>query len=148
MKYSYRVTKYKNSDGSDDVHSAPGEWTSFFDVGDKVDINDYTEVENQYVDFVIKACSFFSVNECKLKDVEINSDVDYLNDQRVKAGLISEVVRNILREKAWCKLVSDSLEFHFGYDFYMYFLSREDPMRFFNELKSPLTVKKYVSPYL
>ncbi|MBN3057910.1 hypothetical protein [Pectobacterium brasiliense] len=148
MKYSYRVTKYRNIDGDGNVFSSPNEWTSFFDVGDKLDIDEYHRVEKQYIDFILEACSFFSVNELKLKGVELNGDVHYSDNQKIKLDLIESVVKSILREEVWCKLVSDSVEFHFGYDFYMYFLSKNNPEFFIKNLNSPLTVREYTSPYI
>ncbi|MFJ5333022.1 hypothetical protein [Pectobacterium versatile] len=145
MKYSYRVTKYKNIDG--EVYSYPDEWTSFFDVGDKVDIDEYGKVENQYIDFIVNVFLFFSVDKFQLKDVELNGNFHYSNDQEIGVESIKDVVKVILREDVWCKLVSDDIEFHFGYDFYMYFLSNKNPDCFLKELNSPLTVQAYNSPY-
>ncbi|MFP9231207.1 hypothetical protein [Pectobacterium cacticida] len=148
MKYSYRIAKYRSIDDEGNLHSSPDEWTSFFDVGDKVDIDEYHRIENQYIDFVLKACSFFSVNEFRLKGVELNGSVQYSENQKIKVEFIENVVKDILREEFWCKLVSDSIEFHFGYDFYMYFLSKKDPTFFIKNLNSPLTVQEYTSPYI
>ncbi|WP_323637291.1 hypothetical protein [Pectobacterium polaris] len=140
MKYYYRITKYRNIDDYGNFHSSPDEWTGFFDVGDKVDIDEYRRVESQYIDFILEACSFFSVSELKLKDVELNSDVNYSENQKIKVNRIEDLVKSILREDIWCKLVSDSIEFHFGYDFYMYLLSKNNPECFIKKIKSPLTV--------
>ncbi|MEQ9889545.1 hypothetical protein [Pectobacterium zantedeschiae] len=148
MKYSYRVAKYRSIDDGGNPHSSPDEWTSFFDVGDKVDIDEYHRVENQYIDFISEACSFFSVNELRLKDLELNGDVNYSDNQKIKLNFIEGVVKSVLREEVWCKLVSDSIEFHFGYDFYIYFLSRNNPESFIKKLNSPLTVQEYISPYI
>ncbi|AZK63863.1 hypothetical protein [Pectobacterium versatile] len=145
MRYSYRVTKYQNIDG--EIYSLPDEWTSFFDVGDKVDIDEYEKVENQYIDFIVNASLFFSVDNFQLKDVELNGGVHYSNEQEVSVESVKNVVKSILREDVWCKLVSDDIEFHFGYDFYMYFLSNKNPDCFLKELNSPLTVQVYNSPY-
>ncbi|WP_226068310.1 hypothetical protein [Dickeya zeae] len=148
MKYSYRVTKYRIIDNDGNLYSSPDEWTSFFDVGDKVDADEYYKVESQYVDFILEACSFFSVNEFKLKGVELNGDVQYSENQKIKVNFIENIVKDVLREEVWCKLVSDNIEFHFGYDFYMYFLSKKNPESFIKKLNSPLTVQEYTSPYI
>ncbi|TXE27346.1 hypothetical protein FOT62_22515 [Serratia marcescens] len=148
MKFSYRITKYKKYDPFGNLCSSDDEWTSFFDIGQKVSKSEYEMVEKEYVDFVINACNLFSAVGLCIKELEVNVDFfKYKNNDVVRGGDLEEVIRSILREDVWCKLVSDSFEFHFGYDFYMYFIFDAKNDDLIHEIRTSLTVQSYKSPY-
>ena len=48
--------------------------------------------------------------------------LDYQDRQCLSGGQIDDLIRSILREATWCKLVgADGTYLHFGYDYYLYF---------------------------
>ncbi|WP_048796846.1 MULTISPECIES: hypothetical protein [Serratia] len=148
MRFSYRITKYKKYDSFGNLCSSDNEWTSFFDVGKKVSISEYEVVEKEYVDFVLNACGLFNIVGLCIKGVEINVELfKYKDNEVVLRGELEEVIRSILREDIWCKLVSDNFEFHFGYDFYMYFIFDAESDDVIHEIRTNLTVQTYKSPY-
>ena len=42
------------------------------------------------------------------------------NGENISLEKLPFVAKSILRDKFWCKLVNDSMEIHFGYDYIMY----------------------------
>ncbi|WP_047685474.1 MULTISPECIES: hypothetical protein [Xenorhabdus] len=149
MKYSYRMTKYTNINENGDICSDYDEWTSFFDIGQKVKKYEYEQIENQYIDYVINLCDCLGIKFLRIKDLEVNFDkISYIDGESININQLRSVIKSILREDIWCKLISDKCEFHFGYDFYMYFVSKIDHKECMDEINTLLTVQKYRSPYL
>ncbi|KAA1179740.1 hypothetical protein [Photorhabdus heterorhabditis] len=149
MEYSYRIIKYTNINENGDVFSRPDEWTSFFDIGQKVEKSEYERIENQYVDYVINLCNCLRINCIIINGLDIFADeISYSEGQSIYINQLGDVIKSILREDIWCKLISDKCEFHFGYDFYMYFVSKIDPHECIAKIATELTVQKYKSPYL
>lgn len=156
MKNSFRITKYSNRDHSGNVISEPSDWTSFYDVGEKVTLDDYLKVEGwrlkvegEYLDFIYNLCIFLDVHELLVDNLEINSDKCMFTDNNlVSNGDILLVAKSVLREEVWCKLISEKVEVHFGYDFYMYLIC-DMTLREINEkIKTSLIVEEFKSPYL
>ena len=81
--YSYRVNKY--------ISQLPGnnEWISFYDIGSSVTQEDYLYTENQFH---------------KITDLENYEKLDYHNGDKIQCMNIEPLIRNILRERLWCKL--------------------------------------------
>ncbi|VFS59484.1 Uncharacterised protein [Leminorella grimontii] len=65
MKYSYRITKYAQTDELDNLCSSSSEWTSFYDIGCKVTEDEYKKVEGRYIDYILDACNFLGVKSLK-----------------------------------------------------------------------------------
>jgi hypothetical protein len=149
MEYSYRITKYTNINENGVISSLPDEWTSFFDIGKKVEKSEYERVENQYIEYVINLCDYFNIKSLTVNYLENNTDdCAYVEGQSIHISELSNILKSILREEIWCKLISNKCEFHFGYDFYMYFVSKIDPQEYIDNIATELTVQKYKSPYL
>jgi len=151
MNYSYRITKYFESNTSGNLISNENEWTSFSDVGENVSLEEYLKVENAYLVVITFVCEHFHISELKVIDLEIiNYDRSIVNGQLLTIESASELSRNILREEVWCKLASTDIEFHFGYDFYMYLVSNMDIYNLLEktEFAKILNIQKYKSPYL
>ncbi|WP_024549757.1 hypothetical protein [Siccibacter turicensis] len=148
MKLSYRITKYKDKHDDDCYYSHAQEWSSFFDVGSKVSLQEYIAVEDSYIDFLIAACRYYQVTSLQIVGLEVYESTEYKDMSIVDIDSVPQVVRDILREKIWAKLVAPYLEFHFGYDFYMYFLCEDNKEMFISTVDTPLTVDAYISPYL
>ncbi|AOM42689.1 MULTISPECIES: hypothetical protein [Xenorhabdus] len=149
MKYSYRITKYTNINENGDIYSDPDEWTSFFDIGQKVKKDEYERIENQYIDYIINLCNCLGIKSLKIQALEVSVDeISYIEGESIDINQLKNGIKSILREDMWCKLISDTCEFHFGYDFYMYFVSKIDPKECIDKINTLLTVQKYRSPYL
>jgi hypothetical protein len=151
MSHSYRITKYFNSDANGNLISDDHEWTGFSDVGAKVSQDEYLEVEKTYLDILILSCNHLHVKQLQISDLE-----DYDNNSSVVDGQLltiedaSVLASKILREEIWCKLISPDIEFHFGYDFYMYLVAKVNLSMFFisSGLNKTLHIQEFKSPYL
>lgn len=145
----YRVTKYdpQNRDSSG-RYLDQEEWTCFSEVGTKLTLNEYEEVENKY----IEAASDFLEEEIvnlKFKDIENHSQVDISElSEPMSKPLFKRVLQNILRNKYWCSIESDKGFVHIGWDYYMYIgcdKHNEDVIS--KTEKNGLFVEKFTSPY-
>lgn len=76
--------------------------------------------------------------------------VIFFDGQLLTVDNAHELARSILREELWCKLTSKDIEFHFGYDFYMYLVSTMELSEFFNksDFTNILNIQEFKSPYL
>lgn len=74
MDTSLRITKYHHYDAEGNLVSARDEWTSYFDIGVKVSVDDYILVENEYVNFVLSLCDLLSVEKFTLSELEVFDD--------------------------------------------------------------------------
>ena len=63
---------------------------------------------------------------------------------------LDKIIRDVLREKYWCKLISPNLQVHFGYDYCMYVVSfiNSINLKDFQYDAIAITIKNYISPYL
>lgn len=148
MKYSYRIMKYRNINKNGGVTSGADEWTSFYDIGAKIDKEEYEKVEREYINYAVQLCDCMAIKTLNIEELEINTTSSpYLNGQKIRIEQLDGIIKSILREEIWCKLTSVDCEFHFGYDFYMYFVSTINPNRCINKIQTSLTVQNYKSPY-
>lgn len=130
------------------MHSPPSEWTSFYDIGSKVTKDEYEKTEQKYIDYILDACNCLCVKSLKIESLELNIDKpQYKEGSIVQLNELKEVIQLILREQIWCKLISSECEFHFGYDYYMYFLCDVCPNKCIEKIKTDLSVQIYDSPY-
>jgi hypothetical protein len=149
MHTSLRITKYHGYDVEGNLTSPENEWTSYFDVGNKVSLEDYILVEDEYINFVISLCYLFSVEKLTVSELEIFDEAGLLKyPESVAINELPLLIRDVLREKIWCKLLSDDLEVHFGYDFYMYVFCPLSCDFIKSKIKTSLNVEAFQSPYL
>lgn len=167
--YNWRVTKYNPMYRDRNNVYVHDEWTSISDIGKyfegkQLTLDEYLVSENAYIDVVIS-----SMNEANLKNVKIlelektwdtmcadTSDLamekfyDSLkNGMSISINEIAILVKLLLREKVWGKLVSDDLEIHFGYDYYMYICSKNRLENMEAIIKmNRLFVENVESPYM
>ncbi|SFX09969.1 hypothetical protein SAMN04487866_101523 [Thermoactinomyces sp. DSM 45891] len=166
--YSYRVTKYNPEYRVNGAYTRD-EWTSVADVGKAVNWNEYLSVENNYVNAVIAFMEKVRVSVLEVsnlekydtlqlyadQDIYLSKDMDELyrkikNGVYLKKNDIEHLVRIVLREYLWCKLVHTPDVFvHFGYDYYMYFgCSFQLDDEFIQQLHLlGLFVEEMISPY-
>lgn len=149
MNYSYRVTKYQKYDTYGNLSSSRDEWTSFFDIDHKVNLEEYLRVENEYIKLILTTCRLSNVSSLKITELEKHSDtLCFTNGQLANPKKIKEISRAVLREEAWCKLVSSQLQIHFGYDFYMYIICSIPPQEIHKTIATSLNIETFDSPYL
>lgn len=149
MKTSFRVIKYLKRDIDGNVFTEPDDWTSFYDVGKKVTLEDYLNVESEYLGVIDGLCKALDVHELVIDGLEKNIDNYFFSDnQIVSNGDILLVAQSALREEIWCKLISEKLEVHFGYDFYMYVVCGLNLSEINEKIKTSLKIEEFYSPYL
>lgn len=131
MKFEYRISKYnpiyRNAGGNYERE----DWTSFSDIGKSFngkifDVNEYNKYEQAYIETALSFLKESKINKLLISDLEnnhLNSRYSNLQNNRVLDSneLISQVIKSVLREDFWCKLINQNNFFiHFGYDYYMY----------------------------
>lgn len=160
--YFWRVTKYypKNRDERGN-YLLDSEWTSFTEVGTKVNEEDYLKIESNYIKAITSFMDDMGLNRVYLNALELWSNevvsqnaASFLSEIWVGKGVttqeISELAKLTLRNAIWCKL-SYKKEFfvHFGYDFYMYIGANKDCPNARKKVKDAgLYVENFRSPYL
>jgi hypothetical protein len=170
MNFYYRITKYNPIYRDENGAYIKDEWISYSDVGEafggeKLTLNEYLDVENKYIDSIIAFMNCSNFQALKVSSLEIieSPEIDknsteqmvgiyknIKNNATFSIGDIKDLCRLILRNYIWCKLVADTnLEIHFGYDYYMYIVSRLACANVVRDIqKNGLFVEKYESPYL
>lgn len=146
MKYSYKITKYNPSSKIYD------EWTSISDIKDISLYQEYINVESAYINSVLEICKRLFVSSLVIKELEIKQDskfsAKFTNNQQIDVLNIDVAIRHILREQIWCKLISENCEIHFGYDYYMYVVCKNDMQDIFKHFPDGIHAEKFESPYL
>ena len=145
----FRITKYdpQNRDSSG-AYLDPDEWICFSEVGENVTLEEYEKVEQSY----IKAAVNFLSKEIKnLKAIGIENgqkeDISELH-QPITEESFKVILKNMLRNKYWCKLQSSRGFLHIGWDYYMYIGCEEVTKEVIEETElSGLFVENMRSPY-
>jgi len=166
--YSYRVTKYNPQYRNKNGAYTKEEWTSISEIGkmygDKLfELEEYLNYENAYISAVLIAMKANNVHSLKIKhfeehyiessDMPINDGdmvIDEIKNRKIiNCANLEFLIKLILREIVWCKLVSDDVLVHFGYDYYMYIISRkklDSEAKLISDLG--LFVEEFLSPHL
>lgn len=157
---SIRVTKY-NPHNRDEkgLYTLVDEWTSISDVGKAYHgqilmMEQYLVTEEKYIRAVELLMQKTGVNQLKLLGLENYSHVTALNlseGKTIPISLVRELVKMILREQVWGRLVAiNQFEIHFGYDYYMYFVGESLTEDIIEELRKidGLYVEDVRFPYL
>ncbi len=123
--HQYRITKYDPQYRADGAYTRD-EWTSIADVGREFDgqlftMAEYERVEQQHIDFLCSLAERERAFPLTIRALEDqHSGSAWEEGQQITADALPALVRSILREECWCKLVSADFFIHFGYDYYMY----------------------------
>lgn len=139
MKYSYKI--YCNS------IEAANNIINFYDIGTTISQEDYLRVENSYINLVIRLYRRYDVHYLKVKSLENYEHLEYNEGEHICINRVPDLMRDILRERIWCKLIAKHFEIHFGYDYCMYLLSSTN-LDFLKDEDTRLDISDYVSPYL
>lgn len=151
MQYSYRITKYFSSGGNGKLISDSDEWTSFSQIRGDILEMEYQFIENDYLSIIKATCNHLHIDNLMTMDLEdYNHDKSVENKQQLTIDEAILVAKKVLREQLWCKLISQDVEFHFGYDFYMYVTSTHKLLSFYikNGFNKKLNIEEFPSPYL
>lgn len=169
ITYSWRITKYDPAKRNSSGHYLLDDWTSIADIGRscsgrELTYQEYLLWESRYVQ-----CIFDFLAEAGLSSLEVTalekSRLDFtkayeiqniafnpvdLKEEAVLSGRdLEDVLRLILREVLWCKLVGESFYVHFGYDYYLYIGSMSASLDAVREaMARGLFVEMMLSPYL
>lgn len=151
--YSYRITKYhqRAQDGKY-LYSPPDEWTDYGDMGTLVSLDDYLIVENEFIRVMSAICDELNLHNLNIVELEIHTDsplsISMMEGANIQRDQLISVIKMLLRREIWGKLVTDDLQFHFGYDYYMYCVSSASLDQLFHSLHSFLNIESFRSPYL
>jgi len=137
--YSYRVTKYNPYYRNKDGIFLKDDWTSVNDVGklygEEVEYSEYLLYENAYIFAVRTVMTANRFNTLQIVGIEKCTPRDYsdipkdvssnyidliMEGTTVDCANIDFLIRLILREMMWGKLICENMYVHFGYDYYMY----------------------------
>lgn len=171
--YYWRISKYNPKFRDLQGVYKNDEWTSICDIGKRFNnsvltFDEYIKFEDAYVYAILLAISETHLDSITIRSLEkkqiincydlpYDHVVDYVGSLVDKAdvligdtGDISLLIRLVLREIIWCKLeAGPNLFIHFGYDYYMYFGSKERLDTTMGLVrKRGLFAEKLQSPYL
>ena len=147
MTSSYRITKYCPAARAKGTLAQ--EWTSFSDIGTNVSREEYEQTEQHYIGTVLRLAECMGVSEFFITNLEdYRSSSTYHEGQKIPMNEMSALVTHILREELWCKITSGQCEFHFGYDYHMYFVAHAPLGNCLSHVAKELYVETFVSPYI
>lgn len=164
--FCWRITKYNPQFRNASGNYTKDEWTSFSDIGvscdnKKLSFEDYKAVEDAYIATILlfmdcvnistmKAVGLEKFDTCSFDSQEaVQIFHQIANNDIIDKEMVACVSRMALREDLWCKLESDVMYVHFGYDYYMYIGVSATCNITVNEVeKMGLFIEPYKSPYL
>ena len=126
-------------------------WNSFFDIGTLTSENEYLYIESLYIDLLLDIAREIDVAFFAIEEFENYDSLPLKDGQKISLEKLPFVAKSILRDKCWCKLVNDSMEIHFGYDYIMYVVINKANVNIkpiFNEYRGILVIDEIISPYL
>nr|WP_314869142.1 hypothetical protein [uncultured Prevotella sp.] len=126
-------------------------WNSFFDIGTLASENEYLYIESLYIDLLLDIAREIDVAFFAIEEFENYDSLPLKDGQKISLEKLPFVAKSILRDKCWCKLVNDSMEIHFGYDYIMYVVINKANVNIkpiLNEYSGILVIDERISPYL
>jgi hypothetical protein len=169
LAFQWRITKYDPELRDEGGKFQGSSWSSVWNIG-KLDngavltVDEYLHFESAYVNTAISFAIESGAFELAIKEFEgavpdqsaltelglpaIHPLPELSEGSVVGAHQAGDIIRLVLRELVWLKLVASSFFVHFGHDFYMYVGSdvRCDDSRRRAEA-SNLFVEEFDSPY-
>ncbi len=163
-----RITKYNPINRDSSGKYIADEWTSVSDIGQTFskkifDVDEYLRIEKNYVNAAVQMVEEFQVSNLRIVEIEeyrafnhlphiLVESTQYLmesfsSDIVIGKNNIQDIIRLVLRELIWCKVIGDEgFYIHFGYDYYMYIGSdRESDIKW--EKLPGVFVEQFNSPY-
>ena len=167
--YFWRITKYNPKNRDQNGFYQKNEWTSVSDIGKTFDdgvltFDDYLLCENAYIDAIVMFMHGNNVEFINIEGLEEGNYIEFTdfsepyvrefyrslrNDMLISKNNVAQLSKFILRELVWCKLTSDRMFVHFGYDYYVYVGSEQPLENVINIItNSGLFVEPFISPYI
>ncbi len=120
----YRISKYNPAyrDGEKYIRE---EWTDYSDIGlsfsgEVLTKKEYLRVEQNYISCIIAILRLVGAQHLVVKNLENYEDTAWLSDQIIPVEHLSKILCDCLRNRCWCRLESNEMYIHFGYDYYVY----------------------------
>ena len=166
--HNWRITKYNPIFRNKNGDYLKNEWTAFSDIGEsfeneKLTFEKYLKTEDAYIAAVILFLECNELDSLTVTHLEKTSPlknstfyskemINIFNEVKegllVNKNLIESIARLILRETFWCKLESEKMYVHFGWDYYMYIESTNFCEKDIEKIEqSGLFVEQFQSPY-
>jgi hypothetical protein len=138
--FSWRVTKYNPKKRDENGYYLFDDWTCYSQIntiadGKLLTYAEYLTTEDAYIDAIELFMTCNNLTELSVSYLEKYWELDHdpnLTPEmialfaRMKKGLklnkdeVKTAARLILRGDLWCKLETEKMFVHFGYDYYMY----------------------------
>lgn len=158
---SIRISKYDLQYRDENGFYQREEWISYYDIGrefwgEVLTEEQYLAVEKSYLNVIRKLYEIYPSLVLHINGLELFDEDDerwHENDAITQDG-VDRLARAILREELWCKLIDDNVEVHFGYDYYMYIVFKQNyTIRTIIDIykyidKNGLFIEHIISPYL
>lgn len=160
--YSWRVTKYDPANrDANGRYLDDEEWTCFSEIGAKLGLEEYLEIEDKYLNAIMIFMAEMRLNGTYVTGLEYWPDEDECptiqaflskirNGSYITVQEVQELAKLILRNVVWCKLEFKHQFFvHVGYDYYMYIGASKNCRKAVEVVReSGLFVEEIDSPYL
>lgn len=129
--YHLRISKYDYRDRNELGHYLKDDWTAISDIGKTFNgvlltPETYYETEDKYIQVLKEACELFEENMCKLVDLENydikDGDLEFNLREGMKLNQTQFlfILRLMLREKFWARIIGSHIRVTVGYDYYMH----------------------------
>ncbi len=153
--YEYRVTKYNPQWRDAKGVFCKEDWTSICDIGKtiagrRITESEYMQIESAYVDSALRFLELAQIPALKVCGLEDHNDAAKIAEgEELATRDLAPVLRDVLREKYWCRLERTGEAFvHVGYDYYMYIgVAVPDALAIQYARDRGLFVEAFRSPY-
>jgi len=167
--YYWRITRYNPKNRDENGIYKKNDWTSVNDIGKmfnqkKLTFETYLLSEKAYINAILQIMNGGSIKSLQVESLEKNVYTNYVdfvepesrryyhalkNGMQISINDIPQLMRFVLREIVWCKLICDVMFVHFGYDYYMYVGSENQTEGVLSDIMSSgLFIEEMVSPYM
>jgi hypothetical protein len=125
--FEYRITKYDPDLRRRDGGYLLEEWTSVSDIGRELGGKIVTRAEYDLVESAYVAAALAFLEQAGVETLVVNGlenheelALPFEEGSVLSLEKAGAVLRQVLREECWCRLVGPEAFIHVGYDYYMY----------------------------
>lgn len=166
---SWRITKYNPIFRDKKGSYLKNDWAASSDIGKffenkEFTYDEYLKIEDAYIAAILLFMEFVETDTLKITNLAkkfkpnlnnfysqqmLNAFNDVNEYDIINKNLVELIARLALRENLWCKLESEDMYVHFGYDYYMYIgISKKCTNNIIDKIETKgLFVESYQSPY-
>ena len=152
--FEYRVTKYNPAFRDANGCYMLDEWTSFGEIGDSfagvvLTAEQYQRVEDSYIASALRFLHDSGQTSLTVEGLEEHrGKSEFREGQAINTNQLGRIIRRILRNEFWCRIVGQGCFLHFGYDYYLYVgVPHECPESIELAQNLGLFVESFPSPY-